>query len=111
MTELKTKMSEGIHYELTPIDGAENDQAWGVRLLEGPHPETIVKIGNIAFDEEDNGDPCLKFNFLIESTPDSSLTEDDLTLQAYVSDVLEDILVMAAAEGSLVLGDPDESED
>ena len=99
------EINENIHYELIPADD-ENTQAWDVRFLEGPFVETVIRYGNIAFEED-----CLKFNFMIQSTPDGSLTEDDLDLQNFAADVLESILESAAADGSLVYGDPDKDED
>lgn len=109
MNEIETKISEGIHYELTPSDES-NDQSWAVRLLEGPHPETIIKFGNISFEEKDEN-AFLKFNFVIESTPNSDLTTDNEELQLFAADVLEDILIAAASDGSLAYGDAKESED
>lgn len=102
------KCSEGKEYELIAPDGSENQQAWDVRLLEGPHPETVIRYGNIAFDADND---CLKFNFVIQSSPDDSLTEEDEDLQMFAADVLEDILERAADDGSLVYGNPEKSED
>jgi len=109
MNEIENKISEGVHYELTPSDET-NTQSWAVRLLEGPHPETVIKFGNIGFEGEDEN-AFLKFNFVIESTPNSELTTDDEELQLFVADVLEDILIVAASDGSLAYGDAEESED
>jgi len=109
MNELENVVSEGIHYELVPT-GNENEQAWAIRLLEGPHPETVVRFGNISFEGEGES-ACLKFNFVVESTPNPELTEDDEDLQMFVADVLEDVLTAAAADGSLVYGDPEQNED
>jgi len=99
------EINENIHYELIPADD-ENTQAWDVRFLEGPFVETVIRYGNIAFEED-----CLKFNFMIQSTPDSTLDEDNVDLQNFAADVLESILEGAAADGSLVYGDPEENED
>lgn len=92
------KVSEDVHYSLVPVEESHNSQAWSVRLLEGPHPETVVRLGNIAFDPD--GD-CLNFNFMIESSPDPDLSEDDTELQEFVGEVLEDILEKAIEDGSL----------
>ena len=92
------KVSEDIHYSLVPVDDSHNQQAWAVRLLEGPHPETVIRFGNVAFDPDDD---CLKFNFMIESSPNSDLTEDDIELQDFLADVLEDIIEKAIEDGSL----------
>jgi hypothetical protein len=99
------EINEGIHYELVPADD-NNTQAWDVRFLEGPFTETVIRFGNIAFDDD-----CLKFNFVIQSTPDSTLDVDDVDLQNFAADVLESILEAAAADGSLVYGDPNNDED
>jgi len=92
------KVSEDIHYSLVPVEESHNSQAWAVRLIEGPHPETVVKLGNVSFDPEDD---CLKYNFVIESSPNSELTEEDIALQEFVGEVLEDILDQAIQNGSL----------
>lgn len=96
-------LKDGVDFEMVPIDH-ENDQAWAVRFLEGPHPETVIRYGNIAFDEEKD---CLNFNFMIESTPDDTLTVDDVTVQQYAADVLESVLITAIEEGSLVSKEPE----
>jgi|SRR6056300_1141929 len=91
-------LQENVHYQLVPIDDDKNQQAWAVRFLEGPHPETVIKYGNISLDPESD---CLRFNFVIESTPDDTLTVEDLTVQDYAADVLESVLANAAEEGNL----------
>lgn len=92
------KVSEDVHYSLVPVEESHNSQAWSVRLLEGPHPETVVRLGNIAFNPDDD---CLNFSFMIESSPDGDLTEDNPELQEFVGEVLEDILEKAIEDGSL----------
>ena len=91
-------LEENVHYQLVPIEEGKNSQAWAVRFLEGPHPETVIRYGNIALDPKDD---CLRFNFEIESTPDNTLTVEDLTVQEYAADVLESVLAQAAIDGSL----------
>lgn len=108
MNEIENVVSEGVHYELVATDN-ENEQAWDVRLLEGPHPETVIRYGNISFEGEEK-DACLKFNFMVQSSPNSELTEEDQDLQMFAADVLEDILLAAASDGSLVYGEPEKSE-
>lgn len=102
-------MKEGKDYELVPVEDEKgNQQAWHVRILEGDFVETIVSLGNIAFDGEND---CLKFNFMIQSSPDPDLTEENLDLQENMADILEDILEVAIEDGSVVYGDPEQSED
>lgn len=103
------KFSENVDYELTPSSQAENDQAWDVRILEGPFAESVIRFGNIAFDGEQD---CLTFNFMLVSTPLDDLNEENLELQDTVSAILTSILEDAVASDSLVMGNPEEqSED
>jgi|TARA_B110000305_G_C18951052_1_gene408354 hypothetical protein len=98
---------ESVDYELVPAsDGGGNKQAWDVRFIEGDFVETVIRYGNIAFEND-----CLKFNFMIQSSPDGDLTEEDTNLQDFAADVLEDILEAAAQDGSLVYGKPEEDNE
>jgi hypothetical protein len=92
------KISENIHYELIPAN-AENEQSWYIRLAEGPFPETVIRYGNIAFNDDDG---CLNFSFEVISSPDATVSEDDIALQNYAGDVLESILEKAIADNTLV---------
>lgn len=96
------KLSEDVHYTLIPADGANNEQAWDVRILEGEFVETVIRFGNISFNGKDD---CLNFNFSIISTPDSSLTVDDTNFQLYAGEVLESILEKSISDGSLITKD------
>ena len=98
-------MKESVDYDLVPVDDAKNKQAWDVRFLTGTFNETVIRYGNIAFEED-----CLKFNFVIQSTPDGDLDEDNIDLQNFAADVLESILETAAKDGSLQYGDKDKRE-
>lgn len=93
------KVSEGKDYELTPSEGSDNDQAWDVRILRGDFAETVVRFGNIRFDDEKD---CLLFNYVIQYTPDETLTEEREDLIMHVGDILESVLENAIAEGSLL---------
>ena len=100
-------MKEGLDYELVPVDESSK-QAWDVRFITGDYTETVIRYGNIAFDGDDG---CLHFNFVIQSTPDGDLDEDNADLQNFAADVLESILENAAEDGSLQYGEKDKSED
>lgn len=93
------KVSEGVHYELTPSD-QENDMSWDVRILKGDFPETVIRFGKLRFEEE-----YLHFDFIVVSSPDSSVDEDNIELQDYAAEILEDILINAEANGSLIKSD------
>jgi len=102
------KLIEGQDYALAPPSAADNDQAWDVRILEGDFAETVIRFGNIAFDGKND---CLTFNFVIVSTPDDELTTESVELQNRAADILASVLEEAAASGSLVLGDPEETSE
>jgi hypothetical protein len=104
-----TAMIEGTDYELVPADGTEalNDQAWDVRLTTGSFVETVLRFGNIKFNAEDG---CLNFSFMIQSTPDSNIDEQDVGLQEHAGAILESILETAAQEGQLQVGNPEPEE-
>ena len=96
------KVSEGIHYELTPVEENPNEQAWHVRILEGEFAETVITFGNVALHED--GDH-LSFNFALVSSPDDTLNEDYEPLQNFAAEILEDIMERAIADGSIAFKD------
>lgn len=98
-------LSEDIHYELVPTDD-ENQQGWDVRILEGTFVETVVRFGAISV-----GDECLNFNFVVISSPDPDLDEDNADLQNHVTDLLESVLEKAIGDGTLMQGAPELEED
>lgn len=95
-------MSEGIDYHLEPTDDG-NEAGWNVRIMER-FPETVVRFGNIGFDEE-NG--CLNFSYVLISTPDPELSEDHEDLQQCVGDILENVLENAINDNALVVNERD----
>lgn len=99
------KVSEDIDYELIPIDETDNEQAWDIRILRGDFTETVVRFGNISIDEEN---ACLRFNFIVVSSPDETVDVDRRDLQDHVADILESVLENAMTTGSLEIQDQDE---
>lgn len=93
-----SKLSEHVDYELTPSEGVENDQAWDVRILRGDFAETVVRFGNIKFNDDDD---CLNFNYVVQYTPDETLTEEREDLIEYVGQILESVLENAITDGTL----------
>lgn len=93
------KVTEDIDYQLIPSEGSDNDQAWDVRILRGDFAETVVRFGNIRFDDDND---CLRFNYVIQYTPDETLTEEREDLVSYVGDILESVLENAIDEGTLL---------
>jgi|SRR6056300_213826 hypothetical protein len=91
------RVSEGIDYELIPVDYVDNTQAWDVRILRGQFCETVIRYGTISFDG--NRD-CLTFDFRVVTSPDPDLeAEESKDLQEFAGDVLEDILARGLSEG------------
>jgi hypothetical protein len=93
------KHKENQTYQLVP--GEEGDQHWLVRFLEGPYAETVIQYGSISVNDEEEG--TMSFNFFVESSPDSELTSEDVDLQLWAGDVLQEILREAIMDGSAVL--------
>lgn len=100
------KVSENIHYQLIPQK--DNEQhGWDVRLLEGPHPETVIRYGTVSIDGKDDQ---MRWNMEIVSTPDENLTTESLTLQEFCGNILLDILETSIAEGSAIFRDQENQE-
>lgn len=93
------KVCEGVHYELTPSDQG-NEMSWDVRILQGSFPETVIRFGKLRFEEE-----YLHFDFIVVSSPDNTADEDNIELQDYAAEILEDIIINAEANGSLIKSD------
>ena len=95
-------LKENEDYSLVPVE--EHEDAWGVRFLTGPFPETTVIFGAIGFNKvKDN----LTFNFDIYSTPDSELTSENAELQQHCAKVLEAIIVAGVEDGTVELKEPE----
>ena len=90
---------ENEHYELVPVD---HEDGWEVRLLEGPHPETVIRFANIQMDGRGRDYVELRYNFYVMSSPNAELTNKDKELQEYVGDVLYSIIRYGLEDGSLI---------
>lgn len=92
------KHEENVTYKLVP--DTAHDQDWNVHILEGMYNETTIKIGAIAFNEIEEH---LSFDFHIVQSPDTELTETDLDLQDFVSELLEHIITVAIEKDELLM--------
>lgn len=90
------KVSEGVDYELIPVEYVDNEAAWDVRVLRGEFSETVLRYGTIKFDGERD---CLTFDFRVVTSPDMDLDSSDVDLQQYAGEILEDILERGIQEG------------
>lgn len=104
---------ENVTYQLIP--GNAGDQHWLVRLLEGPFNETVIQYGAISLAndkgtevQDGDEDAYLNFNFFVESSPDENLTSEDVDLQMWAGDVLQEILRDAVENNTAVLSESDE---
>jgi len=90
------KISEGIDYELIPVEYVDHEAAWDVRILRGEFTESIIRYGTISFDGERD---CLTFDFRVVTTPHSELDSSNVELQEVAGGILEDILARGISEG------------
>lgn len=90
------KLSEGVDYELIPVEYVDNQSAWDVRILRGIYTESVIRYGTIKFDGERE---CLTFDFRVVTSPDPDLDSNDTDLQEFAADILEDILERGLREG------------
>ena len=98
-------ITEGTDYDLIPCDQVGNDQAWDIRVLRGEFVETVLRFGNISFNEEND---CLNINFLVISSPNSFATEENETLQTFAGDILQSVLEDAIKNDALLTKEKDE---
>jgi hypothetical protein len=99
--ENRLKHDENVTYQLVP--GDQGDQHWLVRFLEGPFPETVIQYGAISFNEA--AENMMSFNFFIESSPDPDLSIDNVELQEFAGDVLQEIIRKGIEDNSVVMED------
>jgi hypothetical protein len=90
------KMSEGVDYELIPVEYVDNEAAWDVRILRGEFTETVLRFGTIKYDGERD---CLTFDFRVVDSPDGELDSSSEDLQEFSGAILEDILERGINEG------------
>ena len=88
-------MIENVDYEIVPSH--EDEQAWNVRVLQGPYTETVLKFGTITLKEKN-----MSFNFDIIYSPDSELTVKDVDLQDFAGAMLEKIIAQGIKDGDIL---------
>lgn len=92
------KPNEHIDYQLVPSFEGES-QTWDVKILRAPFEGSVIRFENIALNGETQE---LNFNFhVIETLDESVANTDNVELQVFAGDVLQDILVAAINDGSL----------
>lgn len=96
---------ENRDYELIPQEGTEG---WDVRLLD-KYVETVIRFGNITMDGRE-GDPIIKYNFKLVSTPDPLLDKANEKFQEYIGDILFAIMRAGIEEGTLQTREVDQKQ-
>ena len=92
------KPSEFLDYKLEPVvvDGVD---AWNVNLLRSPYTDVTIRYQGVRIDGE-KGE--ISFNFDVIDTPDENVyNTENVELQNFAAEVLEDILEAAIETGSL----------
>ena len=106
------RRSEGVHYQMIP--DLADEQAWNVRILEGPFSETVIRFDNVQAgpaEDDSEGDPLLHFNFTIQSSPDTDLTPDNVDLQTECGSILMAVIQNAITDRHVRIGEHDLVDD
>ena len=89
---------EDKHYQIIPDKG--DDQAWNVRLLSGPYTETVLKYGVVKFNGKGK-EKYMSFNFDIVYSPDTELKKENIELQEFAGNLLEQVMARGIEEGNV----------
>ena len=90
---------EDKHYQIIPDKG--DDQAWNVRLLSGPYTETVLKYGVVKFNGKGE-EKYMSFNFDIVYSPDTELKKENIELQEFAGNLLEQVMARGIEEGNVI---------
>ncbi len=90
---------ENKHYQIIPDKG--DDQAWNVRLLSGPYTETVLKYGVVKFNGKGK-EKYMSFNFDIVYSPDTELKKENIELQEFAGNLLEQVMARGIEEGNVI---------
>ncbi len=90
---------EDKHYQIIPDKG--DDQAWNVRLLSGPYTETVLKYGVVKFNGKGK-EKYMSFNFDIVYSPDTELKKENVELQEFAGNLLEQVMARGIEEGNVI---------
>ena len=90
---------EDKHYQIIPDKG--DDQAWNVRIMTGPYTETVLKYGVVKFNGKGE-EKYMSFNFDIIYTPDTELKKENVELQEFAGNLLEQVMARGIEEGNVI---------
>jgi hypothetical protein len=92
------KPSENLDYTLEAVS-IKGSPMWNVSLRRSPYENVTIRYRNVTIDESSES---IKFNFDVIDTPDKSVyNTDNIELQSFAADVLQDILAEAVHNKSI----------
>jgi len=98
---------EDKHYQIIPDKG--DDQAWNVRIMAGPYTETVLKYGVVKFNGKGK-DKYMSFNFDIIYTPDTELKKENVELQEFAGNLLEQVMARGIEEGNVITREVEDAD-
>jgi hypothetical protein len=93
MSELNLdKPSEHLDYELISAYDTEGNEFWNVSFLRSPYEDVTIRYNNVQLDGTSG---TMRFNFDIIESENPENTLENLEMQRFAADVLQDILEAA----------------
>ena len=86
------KPSEHLDYELISAYDTEGNEFWNVSFLRTPYEDVTIRYNNVQVDGKGG---LLRFNFDIIESENPENTLENLEMQKFAADVLQDILEAA----------------
>jgi len=86
------KPSEHLDYELISAYDTEGNEFWNVSFLRSPYEDVTIRYNNVQLDGKEG---MLRFNFDIIESKNPENTLENLEMQKFAADVLQDILEAA----------------
>ena len=99
MSELNLdKPSEHLDYELISAYDTEGNEFWNVSFLRNPYEDVTIRYNSVQLDGKEG---LLRFNFDIIENEKPENTLENIEMQKFAADVLQDILEGAIQNHSL----------
>ena len=86
------KPSEHLDYELISAYDTEGNEFWNVSFLRAPYEDVTIRYNNVQVDGKEG---VLRFNFDIIESDNPENTLENLEMQKFAANVLQDILEAA----------------
>ena len=99
MSELNLdKPSEHLDYELISAYDTQGNEFWNVSFLRSPYEDVTIRYNNVQLDGTGG---MLKFNFDVLENKNPENTLDNLDMQKFAAEVLQDILASAIEDKTI----------